>query len=311
MRPSDASLRGGAVVADGGRVGERLGVEQVGLGLGAVDEAALRGGCLGVHEELAGGDDVRHGDGALGVVDAVRDVLLELEQVAVDLVGEGLHRRDEELCGEVDDAHRQLLGRDGERHVEQLVHLDGDLALRGVLHLDLGGELLGLEGGGLADGDGVAHARDELGGVVAVDEVGHDGVGAQNVQRLVGDDVGCKDGVRHRNPLASLLRLVLHVLGGAHFVDVLAALALGGVGHVGALDGRGCDEVGPVGLDALGELVRVLDSAVLDGHALEVGDLENGVDALRVHTCRLEQLSVQAALLGCGLLALDLGLVVL
>lgn len=86
---------------------------------------------------------------------------------------------------------------------------------------------------------------------------------------------------------------------------------LGGVGHVGTLDGRGCDEVGPVGLDALGQLVRVLDSAVLDGHALEVGDLENGFDALGVDARRLEQLSVQAALLCCCLLALDLGLVVL
>lgn len=80
------------------------------------------------------------------------------------------------------------------------------------------------------------------------------------------------------------------------------------MGHVGALDGCGCDEVGPVGLDALGELVRALDSAVLDGHVLEVGDLENGLDALGVDARRLERLSVQAALLGCGLLALDLGL---
>jgi len=82
------------------------------------------------------------------------------------------------------------------------------------------------------------------------------------------------------------------------------------VGHVGTLDGRGCDEVGPVGLDALGQLVRVLDSAVLDGHALEVGDLENSVDALGVDARRLEQLSVQAALLGCCLFPSDLGLVV-
>ncbi len=130
--------------------------------------------------------------------DLVDDVVTQSEDVAVDLLGDGFHRRVEQLGLEVEDVQGEVLGRHREGHVREVVEGERGARLGRVLDVDAvrAAVLLGREGQRLADGDGVADLT-ELGLVVPVDQVGHHRVLVEGGEGRTGDDVGSEERVRH------------------------------------------------------------------------------------------------------------------